>query len=91
MTITKNDNNTKWLIATFGMYLTNASAIADKDKVLAKEVLLDSVDSVDDWIEVSEDVANDIREAKGIMTAVQMPEEVNTALQLVTTQINSII
>lgn len=89
MTITKNDNNTKWLVATFGMYLTNASAIADKDKVLAKEVLLDSTDLVDDWIEISENDATAIREAKGIMTAVQMPEEVNTALQLVTTQINS--
>lgn len=88
MTITKNDNNTKWLVATFGMYLTNASAIADKDKVIAKEVLLDSLDSVDDWIEISEDEATTIRESKGIVT-VQIPEEVNTALELVSVQINS--
>lgn len=88
MTVTKNDNNTKWLVATFGMYLTNASAIADKDKVIAKEVLLDSLDSVDDWIEISEDEATTIRESKGIVT-VQIPEEVNTALELVSVQINS--
>lgn len=88
MQITKNDNNTKWLVATFGMYLTNASAIADKDKVIAKEVLLDSLDSVDDWIEISEDEATIIRESKGIVT-VQIPEEVNTALELVSVQINS--
>lgn len=88
MTVTKNDNNTKWLQATYGMYLTNASAIANKDKVIAKEVLLDSTDSIDDWIEISEDTANDIREAKGIVT-VTMPDEVNDALSLVSLQINN--
>ena len=88
MQVSKAGEN-KWIVASYDCYLTNAASILDKDRVLAKEVYISSLDSTDDWVEISADEADKIRQAKGTLQ-IEIPESVNSILNLVTTKINDI-
>lgn len=86
MQVSKAGEN-KWIVASYDCYLTNAASISDKDRVVAKEVYISSLDSTDDWVEISADEADKIRQAKGNLK-IEIPESVNSMLNLMTTKIN---
>lgn len=89
MEITK-DNIGKWIYPSYDKYLTQASATDDKDKVIVKQVYIPVEESNDEWVEITAEDVKRIREAKGKSGIVDMPEEVDQSLSLVTMIINTL-
>lgn len=89
MEITK-DNIGKWIYPAYDKYLTQSSATDDKDKVIVKQVYIPLEESNDDWVEITEEDVKRIRGAKGQTVSVEIPEEVNTQLELTAVLINTV-
>lgn len=89
MEITK-DNMGKWIYPAYDKYLTQSSATDDKDKVIVKQVYIPLEESNDDWVEITAEDVKRIREAKGQSVTVEIPEEINTQLELTSVLINTI-
>ena len=89
MEITK-DNIGKWIYPSYDKYLTQSSATDDKDKVIVKQVYIPLEESNDDWVEITEEDVKRIRGAKGQTVSVEIPEEVNTQLELTAVLINTV-
>lgn len=86
----QKDNQGKWLYADYDKYLTQTSATDDKDKVIVKQVYIPLEESNDDWVEITAEDVKRIREAKGQSVIVEIPEEINTQLELTSVLINTI-
>lgn len=89
MEITK-DNIGKWIYPAYDKYLTQSSATDDKDKVIVKQVYIPLEESNDDWVEITAEDVKRIRGAKGQSVSVEIPEEINTQLELTSVLINTI-
>lgn len=89
MEITK-DNIGKWIYPSYDKYLTQSSATDDKDKVIVKQVYIPLEESNDDWVEITAEDVKRIRGAKGQSVSVEIPEEVNTQLELTAILINTV-
>lgn len=82
------DNQGKWIYPTYDKFLTNATATSDKEKVVVKQVYIPAEESADEWIEISQEDVDRIRQAKG--QTVGMPEEVSKAVNFTTLVINKV-
>ena len=86
----QKDTMGKWIRPQYGNYLSNATATEDKQKIVVNQVYIPNEESNDDWVEITEEDVKRIREAKGQSISVEIPEEVNTQLELTAVLINTI-
>lgn len=82
------DNQGKWIYPTYDKFLTNATATSDKEKVVVKQVYIPAEESADEWVEISQEDVDRIRQAKG--QAVSIPEEISKAVDFTTLVINKV-
>lgn len=86
----QKDTTGKWIRPQYGSYLSNASATDDKQKIIVNQVYIPNEESNDEWIEITQEDVERIRKAKGQTASVEIPEEVNTQLELTAVLINTI-
>ena len=86
----QKDTTGKWIRPQYGSYLSNASATDDKQKIIVNQVYIPNEESNDEWIEITQEDVERIRKAKGQTISVEIPEEVNTQLELTAVLINTI-
>lgn len=86
----QKDTMGKWIRPQYGNYLSNASATDDKQKVIVNQAYIPNEESNDEWIEITQEDVERIRKAKGQTISVEIPEEVNTQLELTAVLINTI-
>ena len=86
----QKDTMGKWIRPQYGNYLSNSSATDDKQKVIVSQVYIPNEESNDEWIEITQEDVERIRKAKGQTISVEIPEEVNTQLELTAVLINTI-
>ena len=82
----------KWIRPTYGMYLTQVSAVEDKDRLLVKQVCVTAESSADEWKEIDAEEAEAIQKAKKAASrqSFEYPEaEVNQSLSLLSMTINT--
>ena len=86
----QKDERGKWLRASYGSYLTNASATIDIDKVIVTQVYVPNTESNDEWSEITEEDYEKIKKAKETARgSVNYPEaKVNQMIGLFATSIN---
>lgn len=85
-------NDSIQIIAAYGCYLTQAKVTDMLQKILCKQVIIPYQDSIEDWEEITSTDADEIIKAKQAASLqIEYPEEeVNLALDLVRTTINTI-
>lgn len=85
------DNEGKWIRPSYGNYLTQVSAVEDKDKLVVKQVYVHLSESVDQWEEITQEEADRIMKAKKASQGeISYPEvEVNQMISLFASQINN--
>lgn len=87
----QKDNEGKWIRPQWGMYLTQALANKDEERVIVKQVYIPNDQSNDEWIEISQEDVDRINKAKkAAQGEVIYPEEVNRVLDLFTMTINTL-
>lgn len=86
----QKDTMGKWIRPQYGNYLSNASATDDKQKVIVNQAYIPNEESNDEWVEITQEDVERIRKAKGQTISVEIPEEVNTQLELTAVLINTI-
>ena len=86
----QKDTMGKWIRPQYGNYLSNATATEDKQKIVVNQVYIPNEESNDDWVEITEEDVKRIRGAKGQTVSVEIPEEINTQLELTSVLINTI-
>lgn len=86
----QKDTMGKWIRPQYGNYLSNASATDDKQKVIVSQAYIPNEESNDEWVEITQEDVERIRKAKGQTISVEIPEEVNTQLELTAVLINTI-
>lgn len=86
----QKDTTGKWIRPQYGNYLSNASATDDKQKVIVNQAYIPNEESNDEWVEITQEDVERIRKAKGQTISMEIPEEVNTQLELTAVLINTI-
>lgn len=87
----QKDNEGKWIRPQYGMYLTQATASKDEERVVVRQVYIPNDQSNDEWVEITQEDVDRINKAKKAAHGeVVYPEmEVNQLLGLMAIDINT--
>ena len=87
----RKDNEGKWIYPAYGMYLTQATASKDEERVVVRQVYIPNDQSNDEWVEITQEDVDRINKAKKAAKGeVAYPEtEVNQLLGLMSVNINT--
>lgn len=87
----QKDNEGKWIRPQYGMYLTQATASKDEERVVVRQVYIPNDQSNDEWVEITQEDVDRINKAKKAAHGeVIYPEmEVNQLLGLMSVNINT--
>lgn len=87
----QKDFDGKWIRPQYGMYLTQATASKDEERVVVRQVYIPNDQSNDEWVEITQEDVDRINKAKKAAHGeVVYPEmEVNQLLELMAIDINT--